>query len=204
MTMKAENKEGLLVVVSGPAGVGKGTLCRALFAQWSGLEYSVSVTTRSARPGEEEGKAYYFRSREEFSKMIENNEFLEWAEFCGNFYGTPLFHVERMLKSEKTIVLEIDIQGAKQVKEKFPDGVFIFIVHPSLETLSNRLHGRGTETEDIIQRRLAKATQELETMKEYDYAVENDEVNVAVEKLKSIIIAENCSVRRKHFSLKEE
>lgn len=198
------NNQGMLVVVSGPAGVGKGTLCRALFAQWSGLEYSVSVTTRSPRPGETEGKEYYFRSREEFSKMIEKNEFLEWAEFCGNFYGTPRFHVESILKRNKTILLEIEIQGAKQVKEQFPEGVFIFIVPPSLKALSERLHGRGTETEEIIQRRLSKAVQELDNIIDYDYVVENDEVNAAVEKLKSIIIAENCNVRRKPFFLKEE
>ncbi len=198
------SNKGMLVVVSGPAGVGKGTICRALFQQWSGLEYSVSVTTRSARPGETEGKEYYFRSREEFTQMIENNEFLEWAEFCGNLYGTPRFHVENVLIKSKSILLEIDIQGAKQVKQQFPDGVFIFIVPPSLDALSKRLHGRGTETEEVIQRRLAKAVQELDNILDYDYVVENDKVNVAVEKLKSIIIAENCKVRRKHFSLKEE
>ncbi|NLI90715.1 MAG: guanylate kinase [Peptococcaceae bacterium] len=198
------SNQGMLVVVSGPAGVGKGTLCRALFAEWAGLEYSVSVTTRSARPGETEGKEYYFRTREEFSKMIENNEFLEWAEFCGNLYGTPKFHVESVLKRGKTILLEIDIQGAIQVKKLFPQGVYIFIVPPSLEALSKRLHGRGTETEEVIQRRLDKAVQEIKNLNDYDYVVENDDINVAVEKLKSIIIAENCSVKRTHFSLKEE
>lgn len=196
MTMKAENKEGLLVIVSGPAGVGKGTLCRALLKQWPELEYSVSVTTRKARPSENEGKEYYFRSKEQFREMIEEEEFLEWAEFCGNYYGTPLFHVENMLKRGKTIVLEIDVQGAKQVKEKFPKGVFIFIVPPSFEILSKRLYGRGTETEDIIKRRLDKAAQELEMMQDYDYAVVNDQVTDAVEKLKSIVIAEKCSIKR--------
>lgn len=195
------SSEGMLVVVSGPAGVGKGTLCKTLFAQWSGLEYSVSVTTRTPRPGETEGKEYYFRTREEFSKMIENNEFLEWAEFCGNLYGTPIFHVENMLKSNKTILLEIDIQGAKQVKEKFPEGVFIFIVPPSLMALSDRLYGRGTEPEEIIQLRLETARQELENIHDYDYIVENDEISTAVEKIRSIIIAENCSVKRKSFFL---
>lgn len=196
--------QGMLVVVSGPAGVGKGTLCRALFAEWSGLEYSVSVTTRKPRPGETEGKEYYFRTQEEFSKMIEDNEFLEWAEFCGNFYGTPKFHVESVLNRNKSILLEIDIQGATQVKEQFPEGVFIFIVPPTIDALSDRLHGRGTEPEEIIQRRLEKAVHELEMVKNYDYVVENDQVNAAVEKLKSIIIAENCSVKRQPFFLKEE
>lgn len=198
------SKEGMLVVVSGPAGVGKGTLCRALFAGWSGLEYSVSVTTRNPRPGETEGKEYYFRTKEEFSKMIEDDEFLEWAEFCGNRYGTPKFHVESVLNRKKTILLEIDIQGAKQVKTQFPEGVFIFIAPPSLTALSERLHSRGTETEEIIQRRLAIADQEMDNLKDYDYVVENDKVDVAVEKLKSIIIAENCSIKRKPYFLKEE
>lgn len=198
------SNKGMLVVVSGPAGVGKGTLCRALFAQWSDLEYSVSVTTRNPRPGEREGQQYYFRTREEFSKMISNNELLEWAEFCGNLYGTPKFHVENVLKRKKTILLEIDIQGAKQVKELYPEGIFIFIVPPSLKALSNRLYGRGTESEDIIRRRLAIAARELDNVKDYDYVVENDEINLAVKKLKSIIIAENCSVKRNPFFLKEE
>lgn len=198
-------KKGMLVVVSGPAGVGKGTLCKALFARWDGpLEYSVSVTTREPRPGETEGKEYYFRSREEFSKMVENNELLEWAEFCGNLYGTPGFHVESMLNKNKTILLEIDIQGGKQVKARFPQGVYIFVVPPSFTALAKRLYGRGTETEEVINRRLAKAIQEMEDIADYDYVVENDEVNTAVEKLKSIIIAEQCRVTRNPFFLKEE
>jgi len=197
------NSEGMLVVVSGPAGVGKGTLCRALFEQWSGLEYSVSVTTRKPRPGETEGKDYYFRTTEEFFKMIERNEFLEWAEFCGNYYGTPKFHVEKVLKENKTILLEIDIQGAKQVKKQYPEGVFIFIVPPSYEALAERLRGRGTEPEDVIRQRLNKAIQEIENIKDYDYVVENDEIQIAVEKLKSIIIAEQCKVKRKSLFFKE-
>ena len=197
------NSEGMLVVVSGPAGVGKGTLCRALFAQWSGLEYSVSVTTRKPRPGETEGKDYYFRTPEEFFKMIERNEFLEWAEFCGNYYGTPKFHVEKILKENKTILLEIDIQGAKQVKKQYPEGVFIFIVPPSYEALAERLRTRGTEPEDVIRQRLNKAIQEIENIRDYDYLVENDEIQTAVEKLKSIIISEQCRVKRKSLFFKE-
>ncbi|NLP44292.1 MAG: guanylate kinase [Peptococcaceae bacterium] len=197
------SSKGMLVVVSGPAGVGKGTLCRALFAQWSGLEYSVSVTTRKPRPGETEGKEYYFRTPEEFFKMIEKNEFLEWAEFCGNYYGTPKFHVEKILQENKTILLEIDIQGAKQVKKQYPEGVFIFIVPPSYEALAERLRGRGTEPEDVIRQRLDKAIQELKNISDYDYVIENDEIQTAVEKLKSIIIAEQCSVKRKSLFFKE-
>ena len=199
-----ESNEGMLVVVSGPAGVGKGTLCRALFSRTADLEYSVSVTTRAPRPGETEGKEYYFRSREDFLKMIDKHELLEWAEFCGNYYGTPKFHVESVLKRKKTILLEIDIQGGKQLKQSYPEGVYIFIVPPSLKTLSERLHHRGTESEEIIQRRLAKAEHELEDIMDYNYVVENDYVDVAVNKIKSIIIAESCSIRRKSFLIKEE
>ncbi|NLO97974.1 MAG: guanylate kinase [Peptococcaceae bacterium] len=199
-----KKNRGMLVVVSGPAGVGKGTICRALLAQSADIEYSVSVTTRNCRPGETEGKEYYFRTKEEFQNMIKNQEFLEWAEFCGNYYGTPKFHVERALDENKTVLLEIDIQGAKQVKELYPDGVFIFIVPPSLKELSERLHGRGTETEDIIQQRLAKAVQELNEIKNYNYIVENDYIEAAVEKIKCIITAEKCSVRRYLFDVKEE
>lgn len=198
------NNQGMLVVVSGPAGVGKGTLCRALFAQWSGLEYSVSVTTREPRPAEIEGKQYYFRSRDEFQKMIDQNELLEWADFCGNLYGTPKFHVENILAQKKTILLEIDIQGAKQVKSQLAHVVFIFIVPPTLEALSQRIHSRGTETEEIIQRRMARAVQEMDHMWDYDYVIENDHVDIAVEKLKSVIIAEQCRVKRNPFYLKEE
>lgn len=197
-------KKGMLVVISGPAGVGKGTLCRALLTQSTDLDYSVSVTTRASRPGETDGKEYYFRSKEEFLKMIEDGELLEWAEFLGNFYGTPRFHVEAMLNQGKTIILEIDIQGGKQVKNLYTEGVYIFIVPPSLEVLSERLHGRGTECEEVIQNRLARALEELENIKDYDYIVENNDIKVAVEKLKSIIVAENCSTKRVVFFSKEE
>lgn len=196
-------KKGMLVVISGPAGVGKGTLCRALLSQSTDLDYSVSVTTRASRPGETDGKEYYFRSKEEFLKMIEDGELLEWAQFLENFYGTPRFHVEAMLKQGKTIILEIDIQGAKQINKLYSEGVFIFIVPPSLTILSERLRGRGTECEEVIQNRLARALEELENVKDYDYVVENNDIEVAVEKLKSIIVAENCSTKRVFFSKEE-
>lgn len=197
-------KKGMLVVISGPAGVGKGTLCRALLAQSTDLEYSVSVTTRPSRPGETNGKEYYFRSKEEFQKMIDDGELLEWAEFLGNFYGTPRFHVQAMLNQGKTIILEIDIQGAQQVKSQCSEGVFIFIVPPSFTVLSERLRGRGTESEEVIQNRLARAVEELENVKDYDYIIENKDIDVAVERLKSIIVAENSSTKRVAFFSKEE
>lgn len=197
-------KKGMLVVISGPAGVGKGTLCRALLAQSFDLEYSVSVTTRPSRPGETEGKEYYFRTREKFKEMIEKGELLEWAEFLGNYYGTPRFHVESILEKGKTIILEIDIQGAKQVKKLYPEGIFIFIVPPSFTVLSDRLRGRGTESEEVIQNRLARAVEEMDNIKDYDYVVENNDIELAVEKLRSIIVAENSRTERMLFFLKEE
>lgn len=191
-----ENADGLLIVLSGPSGAGKGTLCRELLRQLPELVYSVSATSRQPRPGEVDGVHYYFRSRENFEKMLAKSELLEWAEFCGNYYGTPRFAVEQAIQAGKDVILEIEIQGALQVKKRFPQGVFIFIVPPSLDVLSGRIHKRGTEPEEVIQKRLKTAVHELEYISEYDYVVINDEVPDAVEKLKSILTAEKCRVKR--------
>lgn len=197
-----ENAHGLLIVLSGPSGAGKGTICRELLRQLPELVYSVSATSRQPRPGEVEGVHYYFRSREKFEEMLARNELLESAEFCGNYYGTPRFAVEQAIQAGKDVILEIEIQGALQVKRRFPQGVFIFIVPPSLDELSERIHKRGTEPEEVIEKRLTTAAHELEYISEYDYVVINDEVPNAVEKLKSILTAEKCRVKRKAFSLK--
>lgn len=197
-----EESQGLLIVLSGPSGAGKGTLCRELLSQSSDLVYSVSATSRAPRPGEVEGVHYYFRTREEFQKMLEQGELLESAVFCSNYYGTPRFAVEKWVQAGKDVILEIEIQGALQVKERFPQGVFIFIVPPSLDVLAERIHKRGTEPEEVIQKRLASAVHELEYVSEYDYVVVNDEVPSAVNKLKSILTAEKCRVKRKPFLFK--
>lgn len=191
--------QGLLIVLSGPSGAGKGTLCQELLRREPNLVYSVSATSRSPRPGEEDGKHYYFRSEEQMSAMIEKHELLEWAEFCGNYYGTPRFAVEKALQAGKDVILEIEIQGAMQIKKAYPQGVFIFIVPPSMEVLAERILNRGTETEDMIQKRLATAVKELEYVSEYDYVVENDQIPNAVGNLQSIITAEKCRVKRKPF-----
>ena len=199
-----EINHGLLIVLSGPSGAGKGTLCQELLRQMPNLRYSVSSTTRCPRPGEVEGIHYYFRSRQEFEAMLARDELLEWAEFCDNYYGTPRFAVEQALQQGLDVILEIEIQGALQIKKRFPQGVFTFIVPPSLDVLSERIHKRGTESEEVIQKRLATAIQELEYVSEYDYVVINDEVPVAVDKLKSILVAEKCRVKRKPFVFKGE
>lgn len=194
-----EQNHGLLIVLSGPSGAGKGTLCRELLRQMPQVKYSVSATTRQPRPGEVDGLHYYFRSREEFQTMIEQDQLLEWAEFCGNYYGTPQFAVEQAIQAGNDVILEIEIQGALQVKQRFPQGVFIFVVPPSMDELSQRIHKRGTESEEVIQKRLQTAARELEYVSEYDYVVVNDEIPLAVDKLKSILLAEKCRVKRKPY-----
>lgn len=197
-----EKNHGLLIVLSGPSGAGKGTLCHELLGQVPNIQYSVSATSRNPRPGEVEGKDYFFLTSEDFLAMIGEGDLLEWAEFCGNYYGTPRFAVEQAIQSGKDVILEIEIQGALQIKERFPQGVFIFIVPPSMDVLSERIHKRGTESEEVIQKRLATAVHELEYITEYDYVVVNDEVPAAVDKLKSILVAEKCRVKRKPFVFK--
>jgi guanylate kinase len=191
-----EPDKGLLIVLSGPSGVGKGTICSALRKSSPELVYSVSATTRTARQGEVEGVNYFFKTREQFQSMIEHDELLEWAEYVGNYYGTPRSFVEETIRSGKDIILEIEVQGALKVKEKFPEGVFIFILPPSLTELESRIQGRGTETSDSIRSRLNVAVEEIRLLEHYDYAVVNDEVDCACERIRSIITAEHCSKKR--------
>jgi len=188
-------RKGLLVVVSGPSGAGKGTICQALLEK-TPLAYSVSATTRKPRAGEVDGESYYFLSVEAFEKMIEKDELLEWAKVYDNYYGTPLKKVEEKLAAGEDILLEIDTQGAMKVREKFPEGVYIFILPPSLAELERRIRGRDTETEDVLQKRLAAAIDEIEAGKCYKYVVTNDEVDSAVESVCAILAAERRLVAR--------
>lgn len=187
-----KKERGLLIVLSGPSGVGKGTVCGALRKQDTDILYSVSATTRNPREGEIHGVNYFFKSHDEFQEMIKNDQLLEWAEYVGNYYGTPVDYVEKTLSEGKDIILEIEVQGALKVRDKFPEGVFIFLMPPSLAELRNRIVNRGTETEDLINNRMTVAKDEIEMMDKYDYVVENDEVHLAVERIKAIVIAEHC------------
>ena len=191
------NDRGLLIVISGPSGVGKGTVRKALFEMKNhNLTYSVSMTTRKIRPGERDGKDYYFVSREEFERKIDEGKFLEHAEFVGNYYGTPLDKVDALLDEGKEVVLEIEVDGALQVKEKMPDCVMIFLVPPGKKALYDRLRGRGTESEEVIEERIQKANREFKKAKLYDYIVVNDEVMNAADRIMAIIRAEHAKTER--------
>lgn len=187
---------GLLLILSGPAGVGKGTVCKALRERMPDLVYSVSATTRQPRPGEVEGVNYFFKSKEEFRRMIEQDELLEWAEYVGNYYGTPRAFVDAMLATGRDVILEIEVQGALQVKDKFPQGTFLFLAPPDLEELENRIIGRGTESEETIRKRMEVARAEIELMDHYDYVVVNDEIDWACDRIQAIITAEHLKRER--------
>jgi guanylate kinase len=195
--MKAQyQKEGLLIVVSGPSGVGKGTVCSRLREMMPDLAYSISATTRLPREGEVNGVNYFFKTEEEFKRMIEEDAFIEWAQYVGNYYGTPRKFVEETLAQGRDILLEIEVQGAMQVKRRFPQGVFIFLVPPSMEELRMRILHRGTESEAAIARRLMEASNEYKWIHEYDYVVINDEVEKACRRIQAIIEAEHCRTSR--------
>ena len=187
---------GLLIVLSGPSGAGKGTICSRLRAEMPNLTYSVSMTTRQPRVGEVEGLNYFFRDKEEFEELLKEDAFLEYAKVYDNYYGTPKKHVMDLLDQGKSVLLEIDIQGAMQVKERYSDAIFIYIVPPSLTELSARLRGRATDSEEVIDKRLSLACSELALAHRYDYIVVNDDLDEATEKTASILRAESCKISR--------
>ncbi|MNH92620.1 Guanylate kinase [compost metagenome] len=195
-TNTMERDRGILIVLSGPSGVGKGTVCAALRKMSPDIVYSVSATTRAARAGEVDGVNYFFRTREQFQQMIETDEVLEWAEYVGNYYGTPKRFVEETLRSGRDVILEIEVQGALQVKQKFDEGVFIFLLPPSLDELENRIVTRGTESDEIIRSRMSVAVDEIRLMEHYDYAIINDRVESACSKIQAILAAEHCKRER--------
>lgn len=187
---------GLLIVISGASGTGKGTVCKKLLTDLPKIAYSISATTRNPRPGEIDGKEYYFLSVDEFKSWISEEKFLEYAEVYGNFYGTPLNKIEERLSRGEDILLEIDVQGALNVKKKCPEGVYIFLLPPSLNELKNRIEGRGTENPESLARRLKNAVAEIKIGLEYDYVVVNDDINAAAEQIKAILTAERLKVAR--------
>lgn len=190
-------QSGILFVLSGPSGAGKGTICQELLRQIPNLQYSVSATTRKPRLGETNGINYWFKEKDEFEEMIKNDLLLEYAEVYGNYYGTPKEQVLKVLKSGKNVVLEIDPQGAMQVKAKFPEGVFIYILPPSLDELAARITKRGTDSKDSIKKRLAAATEEIQYALKNDYVVVNDKVETAVDSIATIISAEKFNSKRR-------
>ncbi|OGB89506.1 guanylate kinase [candidate division WOR-1 bacterium RIFCSPHIGHO2_01_FULL_53_15] len=196
MPKKAKRKRGLLVVISGPSGVGKSTVVRRLFKIYPGLEMSISSTTRTPRPGEEHGHHYFFITQEEFDLRVKQGQFLEWAKVHGSYYGTPRKFIEEELGKGEVVVLEVDVQGAASIKRFVEEGklkasaVFIFLIPPSVDILAFRLKKRKTEDEDVVNYRLRAAIAELQVMEKYDYIVVNDKVESASEKIKAIINVE--------------
>lgn len=189
-------KKGILIVLSGFSGAGKGTLVKRLMQDYDDYALSVSMTTRSPRPGEEDGREYFFATREEFEQKIKENGFLEYASYVGNYYGTPRAYVEEQLAAGKDVILEIEIQGALQVKERFPEALLLFITAPSAEKLKARLCGRGTETQDVIEQRLKRASEESEGIEKYEYVIVNDDLDECVKETHAVVQAARCGVRR--------
>ena len=188
--------KGILVVVSGFSGAGKGTVMKRLMEKYDGYALSVSATTRKPRPGEEDGREYFFRTRDEFEKLIEEDALLEYAQYVENYYGTPRSYVEEQLQAGRNVILEIEIQGAMKIKEKIPEALLVFVTPPTVEELERRLTGRGTETAQVIADRLARAGEEAEGMRQYDYILVNDTVEECVDHLHQIIVSEHSRVSR--------
>lgn len=185
--------KGTLLVLSGFSGAGKGTIVKKLVSEYD-YHISISATTRSPRTGEVDGREYYFKTREEFQDLIDHNGLIEWAEYVGNYYGTPKQFVEEMLAQGKNVILEIEVQGALNVKEQYPEAVLIFVAPPSIPILRERLIGRGTEDRETIEKRLLRAKEEAKDIKEYEYVVINDNLDTCVQQVHQIIVSNQCKV----------
>ncbi|MBQ8548047.1 MAG: guanylate kinase [Lachnospiraceae bacterium] len=193
-------EKGLLIVISGFSGAGKGTLVKALLQKYDDYALSVSMTTRAPRPGERDGIEYFFSDREKFEETIRQDGLIEYAEYCGNYYGTPRVYVEEQLAAGKNVILEIEIQGALKIKEKFPESLLIFLTPPCAQELKRRLEGRGTETPEVIAKRLARAVEESEGVEAYDYVVINDRLEECVEEVHRLVkLAHRAPVRCQTF-----
>ncbi|MCX7773916.1 MAG: guanylate kinase [Clostridia bacterium] len=193
-------RPGLLIVVSGPAGVGKGCIVRKMMELSDNVVLSVSATTRAPRPMENEGKNYFFKSREEFEEMIRNQQLIEWVEYCGNYYGTPKEFVRKEIEDGHIVILEIEVEGAFNVKKLFPECILCFILPPDYSELENRLRGRGTENEETIQKRLKRAKEEFQYIDHYDYIILNDTVDSAAQRFVNIVQSEQMrTVRNKEL-----
>ena len=192
------NTHGILIVVSGFSGSGKGTIMKELLKRYDNYALSISATTIAPREGETDGQEYFFKTREEFEKMIAKEELIEYAEYVNNYYGTPIAYVEEQLTAGKDVILEIEIQGALKVKKKFPDTLLLFVTPPSAEELRKRLIGRGTETMEVIEQRMQRAIEESDGMESYDYYVINDDLDTCVDEVHRIIQAEHNRSTRNH------
>ena len=190
------SEKGILVVVSGFSGAGKGTLIKRLMEKYDNYALSISATTRAPRPGEEHGREYFFHTKREFEELILQDALIEYAQYVENYYGTPKAYVEKQLNAGKDVILEIEIQGAMKIKEKIPEAVLIFVTPPSVDELRRRLEGRGTETQKVIESRLSRAAEEAEGMEDYDYLLVNDDLEECVNELHRIISSERCKTQR--------
>lgn len=190
------NRKGILVVVSGFSGVGKGTLMRCLTERYGYYALSISATTRAPREGEEDGREYFFRTKEEFEQLIEENRLIEYACYCGNYYGTPRDYVEDQMEQGRDVILEIELQGALKIREQYPDALLLFVMPPDAQTLADRLRGRGTETDEVIKARLARAVEESVQVDEYDYMIINDDLDQSVEEVYHLIESQHNKISR--------
>lgn len=187
---------GILIVLSGFSGSGKGTIVKELVSRYPNYALSISMTSRAPRPGEQHGREYFFASREEFEQTIKDNGFVEYASYCGNYYGTPRAYVEEQLSLGHDVILEIEIQGAMKVKKQFPDAILLFVMPPSAQVLYERLVGRGTETPEVIRQRMQRAVQESEGIENYDYIIVNDDLTESVRNMHGVVQAAHSTPKR--------